>query len=363
MQVATILIAPDSFKGSASSTQVAQALAQGWLSLRSYDEVICAPFADGGEGTLECVESVSAQSIRIPIRVQGASGVEHDSFWLLVNGDTAVIEMAALCGITTLPTLDAMGAHSYGLGQAISAALDDIRVKEILISVGGSASTDAGVGALMALGFEFLDNNKVPVGKGGQALLSIAEIVTPSELVLPDRGIKVLVDVQSPLIGATGAAHVFARQKGADSEQIESLDRGLAHFLSVTGSEDAPGFGAAGGTSCGLAVLLGAQIVSGVETLASLVGLDEKIRAADCVITGEGAFDSQSFAGKVVGHILERAKAHDRMVMIACGVNKNEAAATIVSLVELAPSIESAMSQTSTWLIECGKVLAERFHH
>jgi glycerate kinase len=363
VRVATILIAPDSFKGSASSTQVAQALAQGWRSRRSYDEVICAPFADGGEGTLECVESVSAQSIRIPIRVQGASGLEHDSFWLLVNGNTAVIEMAALCGITTLPTLDAMGAHSSGLGQAISAALGDDRVKEILVTVGGSASTDAGVGALMALGFHFLDNSGRPVGKGGRALSSIAEIVTPSDLHLPDRGIKVLVDVQSPLLGQLGAAHVFARQKGATPDQIDILDQGLSHFLSIAGAQDAPGFGAAGGTSCGLAVLLGAQIVSGVQTLANLIGLDEKIKSADCVITGEGAFDSQSFAGKVVGHILERAKAHDRMAMIACGVNKNEAAATIVSLVELAPSVEAAMSQTSTWLIECGKVLAERFHH
>ena len=128
--MAKILIAPDSFKGSATSAQVAHTLAEGWKIVRPYDEIVIAPFADGGEGTLDCIESVTPGSMRIPITVQGATGIERQSSWLLVGGDTAVIEMATLCGITTVDQLDPLGAHSFGLGQAIKAALEDDQNKE-----------------------------------------------------------------------------------------------------------------------------------------------------------------------------------------------------------------------------------------
>ncbi len=361
--MARILIAPDSFKGSATSTQVAEALKQGWLSLRSYDEVTCVPFADGGEGTLDCVESVSQISERIAITVHGATGTEHLSSWLLVNGDTAVIEMAALCGITTVEKLDPLAAHSYGLGQAIKQALEDDRVKEIFIAVGGSASTDGGAGALGALGYHFLDGDGNDVALGGGHLHEIAEIIAPKDLAIPERGIKVLVDVQSPLIGETGAAHIFAPQKGADPQQVRMLDAGLTHLLELTGMQDQPGFGAAGGVSFGLSALLGATIVSGVQTLAALIGLDQKIADSDFVITGEGSFDAQSFSGKVVGYILDRTKHHGVQAAIACGVKKAEVSYPVVALVDLAPSTQSAMSDSQQWLFEAGKQLAAGFHH
>ena len=294
MPVAQILIAPDSFKGSATSAQAATALADGWKILRPQDEIVIAPFADGGEGTLDCIESVTPESVRVPITVQGATGTEHDSSWLLVGTDTAVIEMATLCGITTVDHLDPMGAHSYGLGQAIKAALADERVNEILIAVGGSASTDAGIGALSALGFRALDSRGHEIARGGGDLQRLVRIENPGGVRKPSRGIKVLVDVQSPLTGLNGAAYVYSPQKGADAAQVEELDRGLTHFLSVLGVTDQAGFGAAGGVACGLAVLLGASIVSGVATIAELIGLREKIQASDCVITGEGSFDDQS---------------------------------------------------------------------
>ena len=361
--MARILIAPDSFKGSATSAQVAEALKQGWLALRSYDEVTCLPFADGGEGTLDCVESVSAVSERIAITVQGATGREHRASWLLVNGDTAVIEMAALCGITTVEKLDPLGAHSFGLGQAIKHALSDIRVREILVAVGGSASTDGGTGALRALGFNFLDSHRESVGLGGVALHEIAEIIAPVDLALPERGVKVLVDVQSPLVGEKGAAHIFAPQKGANPEEVASLDSGLSHLLQLTGHSDRPGYGAAGGVSFGLSAILGAHIVSGVETIAALIGLDEKIANSDFVITGEGSFDSQSFSGKAVGYIVSRTKHHGVQAAVACGVNKNEAPHAVVALVDLAPSRESAIADSQHWLSEAGKKLAAGFHH
>ena len=361
--MAQILIAPDSFKGSATSAQVAMALANGWKITRPGDEIVIAPFADGGEGTLDCIESVTPGSLRIPITVQGATGIEHETSWLLVESDIAVIEMATLCGITTLDELDPLGAHSYGLGQAIKAALDDDRVNEILVAVGGSASTDAGLGALSALGFKGLDSSGNQVALGGGNLNLLVSIERPAHIVKPARGIKVLVDVQSPLTGLNGAAHIFGPQKGADLAQVHQLDEGLKHFLNILGVEDQPGFGAAGGVSCGLAVLLSATIVSGVETIADLIGLEEKIEDSDCVITGEGSFDDQSYRGKAVGYVLEIAKEIKRPVMIACGVNKNAESPSIISLVDLAPSVESAIADSQRWLIECGKGLASRFNH
>lgn len=361
--MAQILIAPDSFKGSATSAQVAKALADGWKIMRPNDEIVIAPFADGGEGTLDCIESVTPVSTRIPIRVQDATGDKHQSSWLLVGSDTAVIEMAALCGITTIDRLDPLSAHSYGLGQAIKAALADERVNEILIAVGGSASTDAGLGALSALGFKGLDSNGEEIALGGGDLHRLVSIKRPADIIKPARGIKALVDVQSPLTGHNGAAHIFGPQKGADASQVLQLDQGLAHFLEILGVADQPGFGAAGGVSCGLAVLLGATIVSGVETIADLIGLQEKIESSDCVVTGEGSFDDQSYRGKAVGYVLEMAKEIERPVMIACGVNKNEVSPLILSLVELAPSVQSAIADSQRWLIECGKGLALRFNH
>jgi len=193
--------------------------------------------------------------------------------------------------------------------------------------------------------------------------LGLGLIENPASIGKPSRGIKVLVDVQSPLTGRNGAAHIFGPQKGADAKQVEELDAGLAHFLGILGADDRPGFGAAGGVSCGLAVLLGATIVSGVETIAEVIGLQEKIHDADCVITGEGSFDEQSYRGKAVGYLLEKSKEIERPVMIACGVNKNEESPSIISLIELAPSVQSAISDSQHWLIEGGKVLAARFNH
>ena len=361
--MAKILIAPDSFKGSATSAQVAKALADGWKITRPDDEIVIAPFADGGEGTLDCIESVTPGSVRIPITVQGATGVEHQSSWLLVGSDIAVIEMAALCGITTLDELEPLGAHSYGLGQAIKAALEDERINEILIAVGGSASTDAGMGALTALGYRALDADGKELVRGGGELHRLARVDNPANYRNLPRGIKILVDVQSPLTGPNGAAHIFGPQKGADTEQVRLLNEGLLQFLKVLYVEDRAGFGAAGGVSCGLAVLLGATIVSGVATIAELIDLQEKIQNSDCVITGEGSFDDQSYRGKAVGYLLEKAQESNRPVMIACGVNKNEESSLILSLIELAPSVQSAIADSQRWLIECGKGLASRFNH
>jgi glycerate kinase len=359
--VARILLIPDSFKGSATSVEVAQAVARGWYSDRPSDEIVSIAFGDGGEGTLDSIESSVAGSLRIPIKVQAADGLEHQSHWLLINGNIAVIEMAILCGITTIDKLDPLSSHSYGLGQAIKAALDDERVSEILVAVGGSASTDAGVGALMALGANFKDSNGAQIALGGKSLTGLARIDFGSEYRAPVKRIKVLVDVQSPMTGANGAAFVFGPQKGANAADVELLNRGLENFLAVAGKSDAPGYGAAGGVSGGLATLLGAEIVSGVETLAGVTGFLAQLDTADCVVTGEGSFDSQSFSGKVVGYVLEQAKIRNIESLVVCGINKNGDDPRIISLVELAPSIDAAMNESQHWLEVAGAELARRY--
>lgn len=357
--MAKILLAPDSFKGSSTSEKVASAVGKGWLKVRPTDEITSIVFADGGEGTLAAIENSVKMGIRVPVVAQSGDSRNCNSYWLLVHEDIAVIEMAIICGITTVKTLDSLAAHSYGLGQVIASAARDARVKEILVAVGGSASTDAGVGALMALGFDCVDRSGSAIGLGGGALKDLMKI--SGEYVPPKRGIKILADVQSPMTGFTGAAHVFGPQKGASAAEVETLDQGLKNFLDVVGSVDAPGYGAAGGVSGGLALVLGAQIVSGVQLLADLIGVIDELAEADCVITGEGTFDDQSYQGKVVGYLLEQAAARGVAAMVVCGVNKMGEDERVVSLVELAPSVEAAISESAVWLEEAGETLAARF--
>jgi glycerate kinase len=358
--VAKILLVPDSFKGSASSQDVADSVARGWVGVRASDQILTIAFGDGGEGTLDCIAGAVSDAQKIEVVAQGADGRDRTTYWLLVNGDTAVIEMAAICGITTQEKLDALGAHSFGLGQVIAAALKYPGVKEILVAVGGSASTDAGVGALMALGCKAVgaDGDLAP---GGGALKDLTQIDLAADFVAPERGLKILVDVQSPMSGIDGAAYVYGPQKGASAGDVEVLDAGLKNFLAVVGAQDRAGYGAAGGVSGGLATVLGAQIVSGVETLAQISGLLEKLNDVDCVVTGEGAFDDQSFRGKVVGYVLEQAKVRGVEAMVVCGVNKNGVNSQVISLVELAPSVDDAIKNPARWLEVAGQKLAERF--
>ena len=185
-----ILIAPDSFKGSATSIDVARAIAQGWKSLRPGDEVIQMPFADGGEGTLLAIEWAQPMAQRIY-----CTKVSPDAYWLLVDQSTAIVELAQVSGLTLLKALNPMGAHTYAFGQVLAMAAQDPRVERIYCALGGSASTDAGVGALMALGFEFLDSSGASVDLGGQALSEIESISIKNVISAPKDGIVLQVGV------------------------------------------------------------------------------------------------------------------------------------------------------------------------
>ena len=347
-----ILIAPDSFKGSATSIDVARAIAQGWQSLRPDDEVIQIPFADGGEGTLLAIEYARPLSQRIY-----CPAVSPDAYWLLLDGSTAVVELAQTSGLTLLPTLDPMGAHTFAFGQVLAMAAQDPRVERIYCALGGSASTDAGVGALMALGIRFLNAQGVSIGLGGENLLDIESISTTWVITPPKDGVVLLVDVNSPLLGANGAAAIYSPQKGATKDQVLRLENALQHFASLTGTLDTPGSGAAGGSAFGLCALWGARIEKGAPKIAELCGTDAALNSADLVITGEGRLDFQSFQGKVVGHISQLAASADVPIAYCVGSLEGDFPSQSiggVSLSTIAGSPEMAMSNPERYLFEAG---------
>ena len=349
-----IVIAPDSFKGSINNFDCAAALAEGWLSIRPLDEVILKPMADGGEGTLETIAASNIGSLQMKLR--GGAG----SYWLLLKDGTAIVELANICGITLLTKLDPMGAHTFALGEALKEATEDSRVKRIIVAVGGSASTDGGVGALIALGAQFLNKYGQPIRLGGAGLAEIATIDF-SKMVIPlIEGVVCLVDVKNLLLGPSGAAKVFSPQKGANPMQVLELELGLARLRELSGVPDFEGAGAAGGTPFGLILGWSAAISSGAESISSLIGLPEAIRAADLVITGEGRLDSQSFNGKVVGEISRLVADSSTKIAYCVGSSDLSELANVIALVDLAPSVKEAMEDPKKWLVTAAANLARQ---
>jgi glycerate kinase len=354
-----VIMAPDSFKGSASAVEVARALAEGWSSVRPDDDLELIPMADGGEGTLDAFELAVPGARRMPVTVTGPAGDRLDTYWLLLPDNSGVIELANTSGITLLDPLRPMNAHSLGFGQAIASALDH-GAHSLRLAIGGSASTDGGSGILTALGARFLDAAGKPVAPGGGGLADLDRIDFSGLRALPPGGVVVLCDVTNPLLGDHGAAAVFGPQKGASPEQVLALDGYLGRLAGRVGIDPAaPGAGAAGGAGYGL-LAWGAVISAGSAAVGDALGLPARIVAADAALTGEGRFDSQSGAGKVAGYVRGLAAAAGAPVFLAAG---SVAAPTTdfsasVSLVELAGSLDAARGDARRWLVEAGAQLA-----
>lgn len=365
----TIVIAPDSFKGSATSAEAAAAMARGARAAFGVNaRVVEIPMADGGEGALDTLLSVWGQSPRT-MTVSDAIGRERLArFGVSPDGRTAVIEAAEANGLPWVQDVpfQPMRADSFGVGM-IAAALISEGVQEILLCVGGSASTDAGTGLLSALGIRFLDENGIEVATGGAGLSSISSIdMSGLQAGARDVAWRIAVDVVNPLCGKNGAASVFAPQKGATAGEVDKLERGLAHFAGVlafqTGNiaEDLttkPGYGAAGGVPLALAALLDAQIIGGAELVADAVGLQEELTNADLVITGEGRLDSQSIGGKVVDVVRRLTPASVPLIVIAGAVDLSAAECRATGITA-AFSIARGAS-TTTQLIENAENLIE----
>jgi glycerate kinase len=290
-----VMIAPDSFKGSLPASGVGAAIAAGWRSVRPDDELQLFPQADGGEGTLDAIADAVPGACRHHTGlVTGPDLRPTPGEWLELPDGTAVVELAQMSGLPLMQELDAMGATTRGLGEVIARAVD-AGATRVVVGLGGSASTDGGAGALVALGLRLTDELGDPVPDGGGHLRAIASVDASGLRVLPQ--VTLLTDVTAPLLGPAGAAAVFAPQKGADTIQVVQLDDALAHFAEAlaavgrAGDPAAPGTGAAGGTGFGFSAVLGARIEPGADFLAELTGLDLAIADADVLLSGEGRFD------------------------------------------------------------------------
>lgn len=356
--VAQIVVIPDSFKGTASSSEIATAIRNGWLQIRPADHVQTIEFADGGEGTLAALEARISTAIRVNV-----DGLTPNAYWLLLDGSIAVVELAMESGISLLSELDPMGAHTFNFGAALRSAIMDSRVSEILCAIGGSASTDGGSGALRALGYRFLNANQEEIALGGGALGGLASVDSSHAIELNGKKISILADVDVPLLGAAGAAAIFAPQKGASQKEVELLEAGLQNFSAVLGHEDFAGAGAAGGTAYGLVALLGAEIKKGAVEIAHLLDIDQAIADADLVITGEGRFDRQSTMGKAVGLILNRARHFHKEVLVIAGdvADGADSSVAAISLSALAGSQNTAMSATQEWAKKAGAVATQQY--
>ena len=364
-----VVIAPDSFKGTATAAEAAAAIAAGWLSVRSGDIMRLLPQADGGEGTVDVIAAAQPQAQRHRVEgLTGPDGRKVSADWLELPDGTAVVDLASVCGLPLMIAPDALGASTRGLGELIRAAVT-AGANSLVIGLGGSASTDGGAGALMALGLALSDAHGALLKDGGTALSALAHLDRSDLIPPPLGGVTVLSDVTAPLLGPRGAAAVFGPQKGASLTDVGTLDSALTVFAKFLGGDPTlAGSGAAGGTAFGLSVGWGATIRSGAERIAEMTGLGEAIAEADIVITGEGRYDFQSLLGKSVGHTLRlvdesRAFApesrHGPQAWVIAGdiasINgTSEAIPQTLSLSVIAGSTAAAIADPLHWLREAG---------
>ncbi len=318
-----VVVAPDGFKGTLTAPEAAAAIADGWRRARPDDEVVLRPLADGGDSLCEVV--ATDEDRWLDTEVVGPLGRPVTARFLLRPDGTAVVASAAACGLDLVPEAerDPSRTTTYGVGQLLLAAVD-AGAHRILLGLGGSATVDAGLGALTALGFRprVADGSGLKIGGGELHRLATIERTWVHDL--GTVAVELLSDVTTPLLRA---AEVFGPQKGASPAQVVQLTAALAHVADVverdlTGGvrlRDEPGTGAAGGLGYGLAAGMGASFTPGAARVAELVGLAPALADADVIVTGEGRLDATSMEGKVVGHVVERAADTDLPVLVVAG--------------------------------------------
>ena len=353
-----IVIAPDSFKESLSAPDVAAAIARGWQQVFPEAECLLRPMADGGEGTVDAVLAAVGGERR-ECEVRGPMGAPVKAHWGWLGQGTAVIEMAAASGLHWVPCeqRDARLASSFGTGELIREALD-AGATRIILGLGGSATNDAGMGLLQALGMRFLDARGHELAPGGAALTNLDRLDLSSlDTRLNDVQVEVAADVDNPLCGPHGASAVFGPQKGATPEHVVQLDAALGRFAAVVASAlgedhaEFPGVGAAGGLGFAARAFLKASFRPGIELVAELSGLAAAMANADLVITGEGRMDAQTLHGKTPVGVARVARAAGVPVIALSGsLGDNYQAlyeAGIEAAFSLAPgplSLEQAMA-------------------
>ncbi len=359
-----VLIAPDSFKGSLTSVQVARALADGWRRARPGDDLRLAPLADGGEGTAVAIEAAGGWRWRTAA-VHDPLGREIEARWLESDdGRRAVVELAAASGLSLLEATerDPVAASTFGTGEVLLAVLD-AGIRQVDLGVGGSATTDGGLGILAALGLAVdVDANLAVDLEGLDPRLAQVDI-------------RIASDVTNPLLGKAGAAAVYGPQKGASAVDVRNLDQALARWADALEAatqrreRDTPGAGAAGGTVFGLACVRerfhSFAIVPGIDLVMDATGFAAKLEGADLVITGEGRIDAQTAFGKTALGVARRAAAAGvPCIAVGGGVEPvgieilAAVGAVAVPVVERPQSIEEAMASGPAPLERCGERLA-----
>ncbi|MDZ5472593.1 glycerate kinase [Bacillus sp. 31A1R] len=321
-----IVVAPDSYKGSMTSAEVASTIELALKKAIDHVEVLTVPMADGGEGTVEAlVKATNGQLIHI--MCTGPLGDKVKTvFGQLGKSETVILEVASTSGLTMVPleNRNPFKTTSYGLGELIKSCLDK-GFRSFIIGLGGSATNDGGLGLLQALGGKFLDKNGNEVGVFGKDLLNIREVkldrVDPR---IFQSTIIIASDVDNPLCGKNGATHVFGPQKGATEEQILLLDKAMKNYAQLMELElkrnihETPGAGAAGGLGFAL-LALGGQLESGANVVAKAVALEEILSDADFLFTGEGRSDVQTLHGKVPSYVGTLAKKHKVKTILLSG--------------------------------------------
>lgn len=351
-----VVIAPDSFKGTASADRVATSIAAGWRSVRPDDDLVLLPMADGGEGTVDGFATARPEGRRRDVEVEGPEG-PATSTWLELPDGSAVVELASACGIELWGDEYTFEAGTYALGEVVANALDS-GAHRLIVGLGSSSSTDAGAGLLAALGARIEDADGDAIGPGNAGLADAVVLDLSTMRPLPAGGVVVLSDVSAPLLGPGGAAAVFGPQKGATPEDVPVLEANLARFAALGTIDPAtPGAGAAGGTGWAL-LQWGATIESGAEAVARELGVVEAASTADLVVTGEGRFDAQSAGGKVAGHVASLAPGRTMIVAGSLEADASE----FVEAVDLVGLVgrEPAFTDTLDALEEAGAELARR---
>ncbi|OPJ57239.1 glycerate kinase family protein [Alkalithermobacter paradoxus] len=300
------VLAPDSFKESMTAKEAADAMERGIRKVIPDAICIKVPMADGGEGTVQSLVDATNGQVHY-VDVMGPLGNSvRAHFGILGNNESAVIEMASASGLELLQkeARNPLYTTTYGTGQLIRAALDK-NVKNILIGIGGSATNDGGAGMIQALGGKLLDKDGNELGLGARALNKLHKIdLSNLDNRIKSVNIDVACDVDNILTGKKGASYVFGPQKGATPEMVKIMDENLIHYANIIRKEldidieHVPGAGAAGGLGAGLMAFLGANLRKGVELVIRYTGLEEKIKGANYVFTGEGSIDSQTIHGK-----------------------------------------------------------------
>lgn len=319
-----IIAAVDSFKGSASSRDICHAVALGCHDILPDCEVIEIPIADGGEGTLDSLTGALGNSIKVSLTASNPLGCPVAVNYIIDAANTAYIELATAAGLPLLSTdeRNPLYTTTFGVGTMIADALQR-RCTSIVLGIGGSATNDAGIGILSALGYKFLDSNGIVLPPCGDSLGKISTITAPVNTIAIK--LTVLADVENPFCGPQGAAYIYAPQKGATPEICRSLDLGMQHFARIAQAftgvnlNQIKGGGAAGGVGASMVAFLGAEIKSGIDFMLDRAGFDTAIEHADMVITGEGRLDSQSGQGKAVSGIIRRCAAKSIPVIAIAG--------------------------------------------